>query len=121
MDDSVLEKLYDKINTIAINVATLMAKAEEKENRCTDHQKKMDEQQQKINEYDKRMRILELEIERLKALNITAVIERVNKLEDKAASDEGSSSSSKNWKDTLIAIVQTAATVAATVWAVRVG
>jgi len=121
LDETVLDKLYDKINLIAINVATLMGKAEEKENRCTDHQKKMDEQQQKINEYDKRMRILELEIERLKALNVLAVIDRVKKLEDKASNDEGSNTSSKNWKDTLISIVQTAATVAATVWAVRVG
>lgn len=90
MDQATLSELFNKINAIAVNVATLTAKSEAKENRCDDHQKKMDD-------HDTRIRTLELV----------------------ASSAAGSNNTSHNWRDTLIQAFTMAATVAATVMAIR--
>ena len=92
MDQATLAELFNKINAIAVNVATLTAKSEAKEPNCEAHQKKMDD-------HDLRIRVLEIAI----------------------SSTTASSSTNNNWKDTLINILTMAATVGATVWAIRVG
>ena len=92
MDQPVLNDLYDKINAIAINVATLTAKYDEKENRCEEHQKKMDD-------HDLRIRSLELV----------------------SSASSGSSTASHSWRETLMQAFTLAATVAATVIAIRNG
>jgi len=91
LDQAVLKELFDKINAISLSLATLTAKAEAKENRCEDHQKKMDD-------HDLPIRALELV----------------------ASSAAGSNSTSHNWRDMLIQAFTMAATVAAIVMAIRV-
>jgi len=90
LDQATLSELFNKINAIAVNVATLTAKSEAKETRCDDHQKKMDD-------HDLRIRALELV----------------------ASSVAGSDVASHNWRDTLINAFTMAATIAATVFAMR--
>ena len=85
-----LSDIHDKVNKITVDVATLTAKSEMKENRCEDHQKKMDD-------HDLRIRVLELA----------------------ASSAAGSNNTSHNWRDTLIQAFTMAAAVAATVMAIR--
>lgn len=92
LDQATLAELFNKINTIAINVATLTAKYESKENNCEVHQKK-------IEDHDLRIRALELV----------------------ASSAAGSSQTSHKWRDTLIQAFTMGATVAATVFAMRAG
>ena len=92
MDQPVLNDLYDKINAIAINVATLTATSKEKENRCEEHQKKMDD-------HDLRIRALELV----------------------ASSTVGSNTASHDWRDTLMRAFTLIVAVAATIIAMKAG
>ena len=92
MEQATLAELFNKINAIAINVATLTAKSEAKETNCESHQKQMAD-------HDLRIRVLEIAL----------------------SGNTASSSTSNSWKDTLINILTMAATVGATVWAIRVG
>jgi len=90
LDQALIKELFEKINAITLSLATLTAKSEAKENRCEDHQKKMED-------HDLRIRALELV----------------------ASSAAGSNQTSHNWRDTLIQAFTMAATVAAAVIAMR--
>jgi hypothetical protein len=92
VDQPVLKDLYDKINAIAINVATLTATSKEKEIRCEEHQKK-------VEYHDLRIRALELV----------------------ASSAAGSSTTSHDWRDTLMRAFTLIVAVAATIIAMKAG
>lgn len=92
VEQEVLREIFDKINAIAINVAALTATAKEKENRCEEHQKKMDD-------HDLRIRALELV----------------------ASSAAGSTTTSHDWRDTLMRAFTLIVAVAATIIAMKAG
>lgn len=90
LDQALVRELFDKINAMALSLATLVAESKAKENICDSHQKKIDD-------HDLRIRALELV----------------------ASSAAGSSQASHTWKDTLIQALTMAATIAGVIYATR--
>lgn len=110
LEQQIVDKLFDKMNAMAILINTLITESRAKDSVCIEHKKT-------TNDHEARIRTLELA-----SVSVTLVTQinqsqenRIQSLENIAATNLGSSQTNRNWKDTLINIVTMAATVGATV------
>jgi hypothetical protein len=88
LEQEIADKLFDKMNSIAIALATLTAKVEAKESRCEDHQRTS-------NDHELRIRVLETD----------------------AASGAGENKNSHDWRSSLISVFTMAAAIIGTILA----